>query len=446
MKLAAFIRSNTDIILDQWDKFTFSIDSASVLNKRERRDHAKEMLLVIAADLEHPQTETEQIAKSKGQGPVTGTETAAEVHGIERFTEGFSINETVAEYRALRANVLRLWLAQVELVSSPEYIDDMQRFNEAIDQALDESLASYTERKEMDSLMLDTILSASPDQTFVLDTQGRFTYVNDAALLLFKLPKADIVGKNCAELGFSFANEIQLCLQQVLVSGQILSDEFCFNFGSAKVFDCVFAPVVSKPENTVQSIVVMARDITLRKAAEEQSWQQANHDQLTGLPNRRLFLYQLQQDFNHAERFGLFIALLFIDLDGFKVVNDSLGHEAGDSLLRIAAERLNTCVRGSDTVARLGGDEFTVILKGIVDVDQTRIVAQKILNELVKPFHSQKDIMRISGSIGIAFYPGDARNQDGLIKAADHAMYEAKRLGRNQISFAKPLVPLAERV
>ena len=446
MKLAAFIRSNMDVILDQWDKFTFSIDSAGYLDKTERRDHAKEMLLVIAADLEHPQTEREQIAKSKGLAPVSDKETAAEVHGVDRFTAGFSINETVAEYRALRANVLRLWLDQIELISSPEYIEDMQRFNEAIDQALDESLASYTAEKEMDTRMLDTILSANPDQTFVLDTQGRFTYANDATLLLFKLTRADLVGKTCTELGFSFASEIQLCLRQVLASGQIVCDEFFFNLGSDQVFECVFAPVVTKPENTVQSIVVMARDITLRKAAEEQNWLQANHDQLTGLPNRRLFLYQLQQDFNHAERFGLFIALLFIDLDGFKAVNGSLGHEAGDSLLKIAAERLNTCVRESDTVARLGGDEFTVILKGIVDVDQTRIVAKKILDELVKPFHSQKDIMRISGSIGIAFYPGDAQTQEGLIKAADHAMYEAKRMGRNQISFAKPLVPLDERV
>jgi diguanylate cyclase (GGDEF)-like protein/PAS domain S-box-containing protein len=277
----------------------------------------------------------------------------------------------------------------------------------------------------------------------VLDTQGRFTYVNDATLFLFKLPKADIIGKTCTELGFGFANEIQLCLQQVLASSHIVSDEFCFNFSPDRVFECVFAPVVSKPENTVQSIVVMAHDITLRKAAEEQSWQQANHDQLTGLPNRRLFLYQLQQDFNHAERFGLAIALLFIDLDGFKAVNDTLGHEAGDVLLRLAADRLNTCVRESDTIARLGGDEFTVLLKGMVDVEQTRIVAQKILDALIKPFHSQQDIMRISGSIGIAFYPGDASTQEGLIKAADHAMYEAKRQGRNQISFARPSLALA---
>lgn len=439
MRLAYFIRLRMDEILKEWDKFALTIDVARLMDKTGRRDHAREMLLAIADDLDLPQSEAEQAAKSKGHGPASDQDSAAETHGLDRLTAGFSINEAVSEYRALRANVLRLWLKESSF-SSTAHTDDMLRFNEAIDQALHESLASYSAEKERDTQMLGVIMSSIPNQMFVMDTGGRILYASRAFQTQLARPKGTIIGKTCSELGVDFADTLAHSLRQAVATGKKVRDECIFSIGSGRQFEYILAPVISVPEGTVDAIVVIARDITERKAGEEMSWHQANYDQLTGLPNRRLFLDRLTQDVNHSERTGHAIALLFVDLDGFKAVNDSLGHESGDALLQMAAERLNACVREADTVARLGGDEFTVLLKDVEDANQVRSIAQKIIEALVIPFHAPDCIIQISGSVGVAFYPYDATSQEGLLKAADHAMYEAKRSGRNQVMFAKQLL------
>ncbi|MFO7705360.1 MAG: RsbRD N-terminal domain-containing protein, partial [Halopseudomonas sp.] len=152
MRLSEFIRTNIETLLQAWDKFALSIESADKLDNKGRRDHAREMLMAIAADLDKPQTEHEQIARSKGQAPIDpDADTAAEEHGVDRLGAGFSINEAISEYRALRVNVLRLWIKQIDPATAPDCLDDILRFNEAIDQSLTEALASYTTEKDMDT-------------------------------------------------------------------------------------------------------------------------------------------------------------------------------------------------------------------------------------------------------------------------------------------------------
>lgn len=445
MKLADFIRSNIEALLLEWDKFALTIESAEKLDKTGRRDHAREMLMAIADDLDRPQTEEQQIARSKGQAPVDpNADTAAEEHGIDRLSAGFTINEAISEYRALRVNVLRLWMKQIDPASSPDCLNDILRFNEAIDQSLDEALASYTNEKDMDTRLLKTILSASTDQTFVLNPEGRFVYVNAATADLFDRPQHQVIGKTCFDLGFDFAASLQRNLKQVLISGESYRGEFSYTFGAGQQFEYILSPVLfdenAYPE-VVEAVVGIARDITLRKAAEDQSWHQANFDILTDLPNRRLFMDRLQQDLRHAERAGLSMAVMFIDLDGFKDVNDSMGHEAGDLLLRLVAQRIKECLRESDTVARMGGDEFTVALNE-VSADQILKVAGKITTALCQTFDVQDTLVQISASVGIATYPADAQSPDDLINMADQAMYEAKRAGRNQVALAQPTADL----
>ena len=179
----------------------------------------------------------------------------------------------------------------------------------------------------------------------------------------------------------------------------------------------------------------MITDISERKEADERIWQHANFDALTGLPNRRLFRDRLNREVVNAQRNGTKIALMFIDLDRFKQVNDLLGHDAGDVLLKEAAQRIAECVRASDTVARLGGDEFTVILTTLGQLDHVEHLAQKLLDALNRPFRLNKESAYVSGSIGVALFPDDGASSEELIRKADQAMYAAKHAGKNQFSY-----------
>jgi diguanylate cyclase (GGDEF)-like protein/PAS domain S-box-containing protein len=188
-------------------------------------------------------------------------------------------------------------------------------------------------------------------------------------------------------------------------------------------------------EGETQSWVAQFSDITDKKDAEQLIWRQANFDHLTGLPNRRMFLDRLGEEIKKSKRSGLPMALLFLDLDHFKVVNDSLGHDMGDLLLRQAADRLRECVRESDTIARLGGGEFTLILTNLSDSDRVGAIAQKILWKLAGPFTLGNEQAYVSGSIGITLYPVDAMDAEGLLKNADQAMYGSKKAGRGRYQY-----------
>jgi diguanylate cyclase (GGDEF)-like protein len=179
-------------------------------------------------------------------------------------------------------------------------------------------------------------------------------------------------------------------------------------------------------------------DVRGQRQMEEQMRRQANYDALTGLPNRALFLDRLQHEIIRAKRNKSRVALMFIDLDRFKWVNDTLGHAAGDELLREVARRLLGCHRESDTVARLGGDEFTVILPDMAQGPHAERVAGQILYQLAQSFTLAGQEVNISGSIGVTVFPDDADDVDGLLKNADCAMYYAKNSGRNAYRFFTP--------
>ncbi|TXT20676.1 MAG: diguanylate cyclase/phosphodiesterase [Gallionellaceae bacterium] len=176
-------------------------------------------------------------------------------------------------------------------------------------------------------------------------------------------------------------------------------------------------------------------DITERKLAENRMLHMAHYDGLTGLPNRTLFYDRLAQEIKKAHRGGLKMALLFIDLDRFKEVNDTLGHNKGDMLLVEAAQRIGYCVRETDTVARLGGDEFTVILSELEINGSVDRVADDILHKLAEPFRLEDEVVYVSASIGITLYPDDATGVEELLKDADQAMYVAKSGGRNRFDY-----------
>ncbi|MFZ2649470.1 MAG: EAL domain-containing protein [Burkholderiaceae bacterium] len=196
----------------------------------------------------------------------------------------------------------------------------------------------------------------------------------------------------------------------------------------------------------VQQLIAFVRDITERKAAQDRMAMLANYDGLTGLPNRVLFRDRLREGMKRAKRNNRVMGLMFLDLDRFKVVNDSLGHEVGDRLLQHVSQTLTRCLRTVDsvartsvddtiTIARLGGDEFTIVIEDIGGADDAAMIARRILESLLEPFAAGGEEIVISASIGISLYPPDITDLDGLIRHTDMAMYRSKALGRNTFSF-----------
>jgi len=185
-----------------------------------------------------------------------------------------------------------------------------------------------------------------------------------------------------------------------------------------------------------QHFVGILRDITERKKAEDKLTQLALYDQLTKLPNRTLFYERLGFSLSQSKRSKTMLALLFVDLDGFKAVNDTLGHDMGDHLLTEVAKRLGESIRESDIAARMGGDEFTVILTNLQNLDEVSHIAGNIIKALNEPVEFKGNSCNVGASIGVAAYPEHADNADDLVKKSDTAMYQAKSAGKNRHCFA----------
>lgn len=194
----------------------------------------------------------------------------------------------------------------------------------------------------------------------------------------------------------------------------------------------------------VRGQVGMYSPVTRHKRAEESLWRQASYDNLTGLPNRRLFLDRMQQEMSLARREDALVAIMLIDLDHFKEVNDSLGHLAGDQLLAEVGRRITACIRESDTAARLGGDEFAVILAGLRETGPVQAVADGILRALAGSYRLRAGDARVTASIGIAIFPKDGEDTETLIQKADESMYAVKNRGRNGICMGGDTPPPQE--
>ncbi|HEX7421202.1 MAG TPA: PAS domain S-box protein, partial [Thermoanaerobaculia bacterium] len=283
-----------------------------------------------------------------------------------------------------------------------------------------------TERKQNEEMLRkqSAAITASMDGIGILNDRLEFTYVNDAMARLYGYPRAQgMIGKEMRELYDE--KEVER-LNATIFPAVRQSGRWRGEANGRRRDGFTFPQEISLTATTDGGMVSIVRDITERTYAEEQIKHLAYHDALTGLPNRLLFKDRLTVALSHAQRDQSRLAVLFLDLDRFKVINDSLGHNIGDQLLQAVAARVQSCVRDSDTVARLGGDEFTLLLPSLIRSEDAALVAQKIIEAVRYPFHIEGREFFITTSIGISLYPEDGADAATLIKNADTAMYQAK--------------------
>ncbi len=329
----------------------------------------------------------------------------------------------------------------VELAITPIKMEGKYEFNAFLRDITTRKQAEASLRESESQMRL--LLDSAAEAIYGVDTNGNCTFCNPACLRMLGYQRADeLIGKNMHELThYRHADGTPYHVKDCRIYRAFLTEEN--THADDEVLwradgTCFSVEYWSHPQirdGMVIGAVVTFLDISARKKSEETIWKQANFDALTGLPNRNMFRDRLEQELKKAQRTGLPLALILIDLDHFKEINDTLGHDMGDLLLLEAARRIIDCVRLTDTVARLGGDEFIVILPELDDISSVERIAQSLTQKISEPYYLKEEVAYVSASIGITLYPNDADTMEGLFKNADQAMYVAKNKGRNRHSY-----------
>jgi len=333
-------------------------------------------------------------------------------------------------------------------IGSPE--SQIQRLAE-----LNTELTSTVEGREslegawkVERRLLRAMIDQVPDYLFVKDTRSRFIVANRAVAADLGLEPDEMIGKTDFELHpAESARQFYADEQAVVQTGKPMLDidEFIVDAdGRQKWLSTTKVPLRDENDQVI-GIVGICRDVTEKKRAEAQIRFMALHDVLTGLPNRSMLMERLQGAIEQAKRNAGKVTVVFIDLDNFKLVNDSLGHGAGDALLKTVAERMIKCVRGSDMVVRLGGDEFVVLLGGQDERADPRLILHRLRSAIAEPVPVEGQLFRITSSIGVASYPQDGQDAETLLLNADVAMYQAKEQGRDAFQFYTPEMNAAAR-
>ncbi len=286
-------------------------------------------------------------------------------------------------------------------------------------------------------LLLFRAIENSPATVVITDRNGTIEYVNKKFTFITGYSFEEAIGQNPRILkSGKQSRDFYAQLWKTILAGNEWQGEMYNKRKDGELFiEQVSISPVRDDHGIIANFVAVKEDVTDKRKTEEVIWRQANFDTLTGLPNRRMFRERLEQEIKKSNRSGLPVALMFIDLDHFKEVNDTLGHDIGDILLVEASNRISDCIRATDIVARLGGDEFTVLLAELDDVGSVERVALNIIQKLATPFQLRDEVAHVSASIGITLYPNDGNDIAAMFKNADQAMYVAKSQGRNRHSY-----------
>lgn len=306
------------------------------------------------------------------------------------------------------------------------------------------TVRDVTERRKMEEKLRQseeryrTIIEDMADPYFELDLRGRFTFANDALCKGIGYAREDLMGmSNRQYADKKTVKEMNALFGRVFKTG-VPVRAYVFELiprDGVKAYYEISISLIRNKRGRPIGFRGIARDITKRKQYEEQINHMATHDILTGLPNRIMFSEVLGQSINYARRYGQQFALLFMDLDGFKIINDTFGHEAGDQMLIVCATRLMLSLRASDFIARLGGDEFVILVKNVNSIKNLTTLVNKILSTVREPILIKGREYCFTASIGISIYPQDGQDKQSLTKTADLAMYSAKEKGSNNYQF-----------
>ncbi|MEP1214103.1 MAG: EAL domain-containing protein [Marinobacter sp.] len=324
--------------------------------------------------------------------------------------------------------------------------DELAQVTEAINQ-MRERLNDDLERQERDAEEIRKFSKAieqSPSSVLICDRQWRIEFANQKFTQLTGYDAETIIGKHPGVLSEEahahrenrqLWQSIRLQVQRVGVwQGEINS----VRKNGERFWEQLIVTPIKNSKGEATGYLILGEDISIRKRYEQQLLRQANYDILTGLPNRMLALDRLKLALAQARRESSLVGVMFLDLDNFKHINDTLGHDAGDNLLIEAARRISSCLRGTSTVARLGGDEFLVILPGLTGPEATSQVAERILKTFAPPYLLNGQEVFVTTSIGIAIFPNDSDNSGNLLQHADAAMYQAKHKGKSAYAHFAP--------
>ncbi len=320
--------------------------------------------------------------------------------------------------------------AEIRLIEQTANLAEIALARSRADQAL----------KRSEKLLSD-ILENVTAYIYTKDTQSRYLFANRLLRQRFAAPTEEIVGYDDSKFyDADTAANMRKDDLRVLQNGEVLQiEETNPNIltGAIEVFLTVKLPM-RREDGSIYALCGISTDITERKEVEEHMQHMAQYDALTHLPNRALFNDRLQLAIAAAQRNKARLALMFIDLDKFKPVNDTYGHGVGDLLLKQVALRIQDCLRDSDTAARIGGDEFVILLPTVGTKQAAKKVGEKILEALNQPFELAGHTLNIGSSIGVAVYPEHGSDEKLLVKSADIAMYHAKKNGRNNVKVYQP--------
>jgi diguanylate cyclase (GGDEF)-like protein/PAS domain S-box-containing protein len=316
---------------------------------------------------------------------------------------------------------------------------------EELKHTLENLQQEITERKRTEEALraseelFRNYLEYAPDGVYMSDVKGTFLYGNRRCEEIIGYRREELIGKNFLELNLlteKSLNKAAQLLQANMEGKPTGPDEIELISKEGRLIPVEIS--TSMVQHMDQGIVLaFVRDITDRKQMEEKIRQMAYHDYLTGLPNRKLFYDRLGIALAQSQRNQKKVGIVMLDLDNFKGVNDTLGHDVGDLLLKAAVDRLSSALRKGDTVARFGGDEFVLIFPDLKGIEDAILVAQKIVDSFHKPFLIDTHQLVVTTSIGIAVYPNDGIDEDILLRNADIAMYQAKQAGRDRYQLCK---------
>lgn len=331
---------------------------------------------------------------------------------------------------------------------------ELLKMVKVLEHQMNERKAAEKARWKSEKKLRDVAASLG-EGIYVLNEQGNLTFINQEAERLLGWAETELINEkvhniiHCQKADGTPLSAEECSIHNVLKTGtRFVSEDEVFIRKGGKIFPIfvISSPIIE--DGKVTAVVTAFRDTTERKRLEEKVRHQAYYDFLTDLPNRMLFLTHLSHALTHAFRNRKALAVLFLDLDHFKKINDSFGHAVGDELLKYVAGKLKSCIRAEDTVARIGGDEFSILLPEIAHANDAGRVAGKIISHLRKPLIVDGHEFHITTSIGISIYPEDSDYADTLLKNADIAMYHAKEQGRKNYQFYNPAMNInnSERI